>query len=491
MSRNSRDRNAPKIEVVRAVFISAGRHHPQFMRPFEINATDDSIEDILHNLENRDFETDSLGGWAGDVISCTAQVDGADEALIPHGWEGDRLRFFMHVQIPDRISSDKLDFYVTGFTENDTTYELEGGELTMNDDTRLFINSILRIRRTNGQDLADILGGSSDDSLNIEANSHCLIAYTDDDRHRRDHKDFQALRPYDIAAKLDSFEEEYTMDSRSDFSTNLTKSSSRGNTSGNKYLGRTVKALVDADQEARTGRAWRNNADTNSLTHAQRILAESDQSKCKLQIVLRRETSYLRNGYLTWEEACNVFDGINDERYCSVMRNEVAEKSGRTSDLDGETLAGSDMETVASYNALNSISGIMMESCIIQAHFRAVATRRDGVEFSFMRDTAPAFFIDGMTEEQQESSIYLMESRLRQFVFDPLEFKVNVFDLEANMDAMGDSQFFLSIQGEKECEFWGPTFADGSTSSLLTTRKGASRELALDTKRLSDALIGR
>lgn len=490
---NRRSSRGPKVEVVRALFIAAGRHHPQYMRPFEINATDDSIEDMLENLGNMEFDTDSLGGWAGDIIGCTSQVDGEDEALIPHGWEGDRLRFFMHVQIPDRTSSDTIDFYVTGFTENDTLYELEGGDLSMSDDTRLFINSIMRLRRTSGRDLADLLGGSSDDRLRIEANSHCLIAYTDDDVRNRSHSDFKALRPYDIAAKLDSNEEEYTMDSRSDFSTSLTKSSSRGNANANHYLGRTVKALYESEREVNAQRNWRDNADPNPYIKAQRILGETDQSKCKLQQLLKRETSYLRNGYLTWKEAVGVFDGLDDERFCSVMNEQEVERrgGGRTSNLDGEKLSGSDMETVASYTALNSITGIMMESCIIQAHFLASVNRRGGIEFSFMRGTAPVFFIKDMTEEQQEENIFLLEQRLKQFVFEPLAHKVDLFELDAGMDVMGDSQLFFSIQGDEPAEFWGATYADGSTSSLLTTRKNVTSNLANDSKRLAEALISR
>lgn len=492
MSRDNRSGRTQRANVVRASFISAGRHHPQFMRPFEINATDDSIEDILLNLENRDFDADSLGGWAGDVINCVAQVDGADEALIPHGWEGERLRFFMHVELPDRISNDTMDFYVTGFTENDTIYELEGGALSMEDDTRLFINSIVRVRRTNGEDLSSLVGGSTDDRLNIEGNSHSLTAYTDEDHRRRKHTDFHTLRPYDVAAKLDSFEEDYTLDSRSDFSTNLTKTSARSNSLPNSYLGRTVSGLVEAHREVNTRRDWRNSSDSNPYALAQRSLGEKDQSKCKLQKLLKNQSGYLRNGYLTWEEAKEIFNGIDDDQYTNVLQSEEVERrGGRTSDLDGERFNGSDQETVSSYTALNSISGIMMESCIIMAHFKATTLRNGDVEFSFMRDTAPVFFIKGMTEEQEETNLYLFEKRLRQFVFDTLEFKVGVFDMEANMDTMGDSQFFLSIQGDKESEFWGATFADGSTSSLLTTRKGSQREIAQDSKRLSDALLGR
>lgn len=489
---NRRSSRGPKVEVVRAVFISAGRHHPQYMRPFEINATDDSIEDMLENLGNMEFDTDSLGGWAGDIISCTSQVDGSDEALIPHGWEGERLRFFMHVQIPDRVSSDTVDFYVTGFTENDTIYELDGGDLSMSDDTRLFINSIMRMRRTSGRDLNDLLGGgSTDDRLRIEANSHCLIAYTDDDPRGRSHSEFKALRPYDIAAKLDSFEEDYTMDSRSDFSTSLTKSSSRGNANANHYLGRTVKALYESEREVNAARSWRDGNESNPYVKAQRILGETEHAKCKLQQILKRETSYLRRGYLTWMEARAVFDGLDDEKYTSVMREDEVERrgGGRSSDLDGEPLSGSDMETVATYTALNSIAGIMLESCIIQAHFLASVGRRGDIEFSFMRGTAPVFFIKDLSEEQQEENIFLLEQRLKQFVFDPLAFKVDIFEIDANIDTMGDSSMFLSIQGDKEAEFWTATFADGSTSSLLTTRQDTSTRLAKDSKRLAESLI--
>lgn len=488
MSRNqSRNQRA---EVVKAVFIEAGRHHPQFMRPFAINSTDDSIEDMVENLGGRAFDPDSLGGWSAGLISVAGQVDEEDEALIPNGWDAERLRFFMHVQVPDRISNDCLDFYVTGFTENNTIYELEGGDLQMADDTRLFINSIVRIRRTSGRDLSELLGGSTDDRLNIEANSHCLTAYTESDRLRRNHTDVRALRPYDIACTLDGQDEEYLHDARSDFSTGLVKPSSRGNASANSYLGRTVKTLCDTEREVRTAGDWRSNAQTNPYIKAQTILAEKDMTKCRVQQILKRQTSFARNGYLTWEEAKNVFDGLDDERYTSVMMEEdVRKKGGRTSDLDGETHSGSDLETVSSYQALNSITGIMMESCIIQAHILASTDRRGDIVFGFQRGTAPAFFIDGMTESQQEENLFLFEQRLRQMVFNPLEFSVREFSLDGNMDAMGDSQFFLSIQGDKEAEFWGATFADGSTSSLMTTRRGAQSDLAYDAKRLVDALV--
>ena len=492
MSSRNRNSRGPKAEVVRAVFISAGRHHPQFMRPFEINATEDGIEDMLENLGNRDFEPDSIGAWGGDLIGVVAQVDGKDEALIPHGWEGERLRFYMHVQIPDRITNDTVDYYVTGFTENDTIYELDNDELTMEDDTRLFINSIMRIRKTSGRDIADYLGGSSDDRMSIEANSHCLIAYDGDDRHNRSHNDFRALRPYDIAAKLDSMEETYTMDSRSDFSANLTKSSSRGNASGNQYLGRTIRSLVDSSREVSTGSRWRTNAEENRFVKSQRMLAETDLSKCKFQHLLKRETDYMRHGYITFGEAREIFDGIDDGTYTSLMREEDVEKrGGRTCDLDGDGLAGSDMETVASYAAMNSISSIMMECCIMQANFLAYTDRRGNVGFSFQRDTAPVFFVGNMEEDQQDDNIFLLEQRLKQFVFEPLAFKVDVFEMDANMDSMGDSQFFLSIQGDKEAEFWGATFADGSSSSLLTARDGVQRNLATDAERLTEALLGR
>ncbi len=492
---SSRRTRGTRAEVVSAVFISAGRHHPQFMRPFEINSTDESIEDMLDNLGNLKFETDSLGGWSAGLIGASAQVSEDDEALIPFGWDAERLRFFIHAQIPDRMgTNDTQDFYITGFTENDTTYELEGGDIQMEDDTRMFINSITRIRRTSGADLKDLLGGSSDDRLSIETNSHCLIAYTDNDQHGRNHNDVRSLRPYDIASRLDNDDEEYQMDSRSDFSTGLTKSSQRDNTSAGSYLGRTIEALYESNRESITSQSWRSTSNKNPYVNAQRMLREGDQNRCKIMRMLRSETSFLRNGYITYEEACNVFDGLDNEAYTSVMVEEEVTRSrghGRTSDMSGEGLGGSDMETVASYQALNSISGIMMESCIIQAHFLASTNRRGKIQFSFQRDTAPVFFIRDMTEEQQEENIFLLERRLRQFVFDPLEFKVGEFEMDANMDAMGDSQFFLSIQGDKEAEFWGATFADGSTSSQLTTRRGAQSELASDSKRLVDSLITR
>lgn len=232
MHKRERRQTRNKIEVVRAVFISAGEHHPQYMRPFEINSTDDTIEDMLENLGNMDFDVDSIGGWGGDLISVVSQVENGDEALIPHGWAGERLRFFMQVQIKDRMTDDVLDFYVTGFTENDTLYELDGGDLTMDENTRLFINSIMRLRRTKGRDMSDILGGSVDDRLTIETNSHCLTAYTESDNRRREHDEFKALRPYDIASKLDNLEEDYTLDSRSDFSTHCTKASKRSESFG-------------------------------------------------------------------------------------------------------------------------------------------------------------------------------------------------------------------------------------------------------------------
>lgn len=486
----NRRQSRNSVEVIRGVFITAGRHHAQFMRPFEINATDDSIEDMLENLGNLDFDVDSIGGWGGDLISVSSQVDTEDEALIPHGWDGDRLRFFLHVRIQDRTFSDDLDFYITGFTENDSTYELDGGTLTMEPDTRMFINSIMRLRKTSGRDMSDILGGSTDDRLLIEANSHCLIAYTESDHLRRDHTDFNALRPYDIASKLDNLNEEYQMDARSDFSTTMTKSSRRSNSSANNYLGRTIRALTEAERDSFTRERWRNDAKTNPYVRAQASLTESDQSKCRLQQALKRETSYMRNGYITFEEAVNVFRGLDDERYVQVLRSEKAERTGRTSDLDGEGHGGSDRETLASYQAMNAISGIMMESCIMQASFRATTDRDGRISFSFVRDTVPVFFIHGMSEQDQEDNIFLLEQRLRQFVFDPLEYRVNQFDMEAHMDALGDSQFFLSIQGDKEAEFWAPTFADGSTSSLLTTRKETTRLLARDSKRLAHALLG-
>lgn len=488
---SSRRDHRNTVEVIRGAFITAGRHHPQFMRPFEINATDDSIEDMLENLGNLDFAPDSIGGWGGDLISVSSQIDTEDEALVPSGWEGERLRFFLHVRIKDRAFTDELDFYVTGFTENDSTYELEGGALTMEADTRMFINSIMRMRRTSGRDLGDVLtSGTAEDRLTIEANSHCLIAYTETDRHRRKHTDLNALRPYDIASKLDNHEEEYDLDSRSDFSTSLTKPSRRSNTSANNYLGRTIEALKDAERESFTRERWRNDTRSNPYVQAQRILAETDQSKCRLQQALKRETGYQRFGYITWEEAVSLFRGLDDERYVQVMRSDKAERSGRTSDLDGERHGGSDRETIASYQAMNAISGIMMECCIMQAHFRATTERDGRILFSFERDTVPVFFVRGLDEEDQEEHIFLLEQRLRQFVFDPLEYRIHSFDMEANMDALGDSQFFLSIQGDKEAEFWAPTFADGSTSSLLTTRKDTTNHLARDTKRLVSALLG-
>lgn len=481
-----------RARVIRAVFIEAGRHHPQFMRPFEVNSTDESIETMLDNLGNIDsFDVDSLGGWSSDLIGVSAQVDDEDEALIPHGWDAERLRFFAHVEIPDRVSNtDNLDFYITGFTENNTLYEVEGGDLQMSDDTRLFINSIVRIRRTSGVGLDELVGGSNDDRLSIEGNSHCLVAYTDSDRRRRSHTDMRALRPFDIASKLDSNENDYHMDSRSNFHTGLVKPSSRGNTAASSYLGRSVKALFESERESRTSRDWRVTSDKNPYVAAGRTLAERDQSKCAVRRLLQRQTDFNRNGYLTWEEACDVFDGLADERYTSVMMEEdVHRRGGRTSDLDGERLHGSDNETLASYQALNSISGILMECCIIQAHLLATTNRRGEITFSFQRDTAPTFFIKSMTEEQQVDNIFLLEQRLRQFVLDPLEHKVGEFSLDANMDAMGDSQMFLSIQGDEFAEFWGATFADGSTSSLLTTRSNAQSNIASDIKRLSDSLI--
>lgn len=494
----SRRGNATRrVTVKRALFISAGRHHPQFMRPFGINSSSESIDDMLELLENRDFDQDSVGAWGGEMIYSQAQVEDQDEALIPHGWEGDRLRMFLHVEMKDKTFADHYsEFFVTGFTENNSVYEVNGSDdLDMEAETRIFINSIIRINRRKADDLiSDLIGsGSSDDKFTIESNAHNLIAYTDDDYLRRDRQDFHTTRPYDIAARLDHEMSNVETDSRSDFTSSSTKSSSRGNMVANNYLGRVLGALVEGEEEVVRSDRWRNSTSGSRYTKAQRTLSENASTRCILSTELKNRTNMRRNGYITWEEAQEVFDGIDDSRVSTVMVSEEVElRSGRTSDLDGEKWRGSDLETVKSYQSMNSISGIMAECCIMQAHILARCEFNGGpIRISFDRGTAPTFLIPDLTEDQQEDLIADLFSRLKQLVFEPLAYTVHVFDLDANMDILGDSNFILSIQGEADADFWAPTFADGSTGGMVTSRRSASSRIGEDVNRLVDAIVGR
>lgn len=492
MSRRERRRN--HIKVIRALFIEAGRHHPQFMRPYGINANEENIETMLDQLNNADFNVDTVGGWGGEIIFSEAQVDEEDEALIPHGWDGDRLRLFLHVEMKDRTFNNTWkEYFITGFTENDTTYNVDDENIDMENETRIFINSIVRISKETSDNIVnDLIGsGTSEDRIHIESNAHNLTAYTDDDRLGRDRDSFYSIRPYDIAAKLDHESSNVETDSRSDFTSHSYKASTRTNMVATHYLGRTVSELVEGEREMERSRRWRNSTTGSSYSKAQNSLAENSLSKCQLTTELKNSTELRRAGYITWEEAKDVFDGLGDSRYTEIMiSGDVENEKTRTSDLDGEKWHQSDMETVQSYQAMNSIAGLMAECCIINAHIIATCEHENAeIKITFARNTAPVFFIEDLTEEQQEDLIDSLLYRLKHFVFEPLAYAVRSFDLEAIMDVMGDSEFTLSIQGEADATFWAPTFADGSTGGIVTTRKNASLNIGEDVERLTAALL--
>lgn len=492
MSRRDHRRN--EILVKRALFIEAGKHHPQFMRPYGINASEENIETMLDQLNNSDFNPDTVGGWGGEIIYSDAQVDDEDEALIPHGWDSNRLRMYLHVEMKDRTFKDTWkEYFITGFTENDTTFEVDDENIDMEPDTRVFINSIVRISIEKSDNvIRDLIGsGTSDDRYRIESNAHNLTAYTDDDVRGRDRDSFYTIRPYDIAAKLDHETSNIETDSRSDFTSQSYKASTRTNMVATHYLGRTVNELVEGAREIDRSDRWRNSTTGTRYTKAQSALSENSLSKCPLTTELKNVTDLRRTGYITWEEAQKAFKGLGDSRYTQIMYSDAVEKEeSRTSDLDGEKWHQSDMETQQSYQAMNAISGLMAECCIISAHIIATCEYQNApIEITFARGTAPVFFIEDMTEDQQEDMIDSLIYRLKHFVFEPLAYTVGFFDLEANMDVLGDSEFTLSIQGEADATFWAPTFADGSTGGMVTSRKSASLNIGEDIQRLADALF--
>lgn len=491
-----RDRNTRVQAVVKkAMWIKAGRHHPQFMRPFGLNATDSNIEMMLDELGNSDATVDTVGAWGSDIIYVNGQVDDEDEALIPHGWDGDRYQFFWEVEVGSRISSDRMRFFVTGFTESDTLMETEKDHFEFDDDTRLFINSIIRLRSSGRSEIGDLVAsGGNVDRTTIESNAHLLIAYTADDHLNRESKDFESLRPMDIASRLDSDGDNVMGDTRRDFSTSTYKASSRNNALSTNYLAQTLGSLVAGDREYRTEKAMRDKS-TSRYSKAQRLLSESAGQKCRLTTLLKDETNFRRNGYVTWGEVRRVLLDIDNNDISMILDREDAERVGRssrTADMEGETWRGADAETTVSYASLNAITGIMMESGIILASFNAHNEDRSGdIEFSFSRRTAPIFMLDDLDEEDMEDLIALMISRLEQFVFDPIAHRHDRFYLEASVDATGDSFFDISLQGEQTVEFCAPTYADGSTGSMLASHDRFGTSLSYDMDKMSEALIAR
>lgn len=495
MARNN-NRRKTNIVLKKGLWIRCGRHHPQFMRPWEVNATTENIETLLEEMGNVSIDRgqeDLLGGYGSDIIYARGQVEDEDEALVPYGWDAERLRFFLVLELESRVHSGHSNlFYVTGFSENDTMERTGKDEGSLDPDTRLFINSIMGLKLSEeASNLDDILGADSSSQRNfrVATNMHLLGANTDDDKHSRDQRDFVTIRPYDLATELSSDADRSTIqDSRRSFQSRKTKASSRSNTTANSYLSRSLSGLVRGEREAETKRNFHGSSESGYDT-AQNLLGESSGSKDKLNRILMDETNYKRNGYITYEELEDLVIGLDDNRYNIFMESSSVEDNVRIADEEGEHWHGSDNETVQTYQALNSVSGLMSESAIMQCSF--TAHNEDGaIEFAFLRGTAPIFIVDGMDEDQEEDLVEMFESRLERFVLEPLENAVGDFWLRGNIDVVGDSFFEMSIQGEASVEYAAPTFADGSTSSLITSDKRHGGKLAKDVNKLAAALLG-
>ena len=434
------------MQISKLVFIQTGEQNPHYHRPFDSHVNiniQNQFNDLL-NGPKMQVTTAGLVNLASQIIHPQANHNGI--VNIPGGWNNKRLRFFMEIDNIQDYAGSKRSQIISGFTDR---FEVSfNGSLDPN--TRLYFNNNVSILES-----SIWLPSGMATRRTVENASHILHA---DSQIGIKGPSKVSLRPSDVFSVLGTgaLDESTTMiDGNSVFVNNMQVAKRRDEFSPS-YLESTYNSYLAASST--------DSAHTSGDVYykAKDYSRPASMNFDKFMRTLKSNTSLQYHDYVTYEELCNEFNGLDNIVKVIRVGNELKNIS-LYNPASVQHWGGANYETVDADYLLNAVPALMTELMIMEINFAAT------------NDTINNGIITTVQGFNGFSSKVNMTDHIRAFIvrfeheYMPYLTKDGnrLVKLMMHIDLLGETYISIQYDNNHKYEFTASSFCDGFFSPLI------------------------
>lgn len=444
------------MNITKLIFIKSGPQTQQFLRPYTGH-----INPGLQNEFNNVVRNEQ-GGLSTAIVDLSSKIlfpNPQHQGMIslPGGWENNKLRFFLEIDNITNYAGGKRSQIISGFTDICDVSHMG----TLNPNTKLYFNNTLSILQStiwtsNGQA----------ESRRMESSSHILHS---DPSVTMNGPKAVTLRPKDVFSVLASG----ALDSSSNLIdcnamlTNGMQIASRRDEFAPSYVERSYKAYnaATSQKEAAT--------EQDLFYTAKNYTNQQTQAFDNFIRALKSGTSLSAYDYVTYEELCSNFPGLDDLAKVIVQSNEVMSASQYNSgSVSG--WQGANFETLDANYLIHSLPSLMMDLMISEINIASTNDTLNGAYITTIQG------YNGFSNKVDMKPY--IQSFITRFEFEymPMLTKNNarLVKVLLHMDLLGESYIKLQYDNNHAYEFLAPSFCDGFFSPLISNSQANLQQLA-------------
>lgn len=456
-SRDAYNRSITQMVPSDMIVIRTGTYNPMFLRPYEIQATRDSMTPLMNQIAavgGDNITPMLLAGSAVNVIAPAAQYESL--VNIPNGWDIERLRFLLTVRVTYNTGSQQI-YYIQGYTDYPGIHELGGDRVTFDPNMQFIINSVNVVSMVSMPTAYDSVG------LRPNHAESCHVLNDPQMNAYRDSGDKFLIRPQDVLGGIqlqyrNDYVPEQWQDTRQTVAHECQKSS-RSNNIPTSYLSRTLDSFLRAQNRTGYGQS-----DSEVMNHARSYIIE---------------TSLINNPFI---KAISEYQGIsltNRFKYGDLLKmnpylddrvvySPQRDLRGSPIPLAGRTEAwtGSNYETLFATTLMHAAPALMLENLIQKMQFLSTNNFIGGIP----RTTIGPVF--SLVDADISANITKFIRRLEDEVLRDLTHGFQeLYYLDMKVDIFGDTTIDIGLNGKPVIPFTVPMFADHNFTPVLTTQK--------------------
>lgn len=478
--------------VNKSFFVESGTYQPVMLRPYETRY-DESI--AIQYCTDTDGGTkivpNAFSNMASSIIAPTAAHQG--NITIENGWNERRMSFIIEVNIIDSFNALSKVVVLTGYT-NHTDVGIRS--LAFDPNMRMFINTstviqVVQTRTPNGtiNDRKTVIDSSH--LLNVITMRSIKTQMQQEDMYR-DNKLWYAT-PSNVINEMVNINEGNSginnfrpnsnfNDFRQTINDTTVSRSRRENTIPTQYLSKILRGVSDGYSNMVQGI---DDDERTALINASVGVRESPTTIDPVITMLAVSTDFSINGYVTWNEMCNLLPTLDAvTSYTTRSSNVVRTNTPMAEAGNFQGWGGVTFETTIA-NAVSQLVPAMMTSCML-GNLTFVFSNDNITGTPTLRPTSGQVMIEGIPFMNMANAF---ETRFLTEVAPMITDQGRTIINMLVQCSLGTETYInISRNGQPEVPFCAPTFCDALYTPIISQSKQNITNVASDLRNIANSV---
>jgi len=460
------------LKILNLIFVETGQYQDMLLRPYHAVVDQRNLNLMQETTQGgQNLTMGALTGVAGQVIAPMTNPQGM--ISIDNGWGTRRLRFVLVVETEQQFGGRTVQ-YLSGYTDHN---DLSHSGL-LDPRMRLYFNNSMLT-----QIITEMTPMGPQEVQRVMDASQLLMGSYSMGYGTMGHQP-TTMRPMDVfASQSTAFMRDFTqrpvIDGRTNFGVDTIKKSHRQNASAPAYLSKLLQAHkatmtsadVDATDEQLMG---------NARGFAKEALVGEDAFLAEMML----RSSLRQNGSIQYGELIEYDRTLHDRAQVIVQQTAHQLSTGYVAQDAGEHWRGTTHETTVATILSHAVPGLMMDLMLNKIAFSAT-NMTPGNQIDIKLTGIPYGFANVDPEPQVQQFFQMLRFQLLNDI--SMGNKMS-YEIHAQVDVVGDSQFQISMNGSPLTPYVVPSFSDARFAPVLAANPQTLHDLSTSIIGLADRL---